>query len=127
VDKLRSHGLVYLATPYTKYPAGFHMAAVDAARIAADLMRAGVKVYSPIVHTHPLALYGNLDPLDHSIWLPFDETIMNLSDACCIGADMAGWETSFGVGHEISTFWRQEKPVYRLRAGVVSLHREFMR
>jgi hypothetical protein len=122
MDKLRAHSLVYLASPYTKYPAGFHMAAVDAACIAANLMREGVKIYSPIAHTHPLALYGNLDPLDHSIWLPFDETIMNLADACCVAADMTGWETSFGVGHEISHFWKREKPVYRLCGGVVSIH-----
>lgn len=127
MDQLRTHRLVYLASPYTKYPAGFHMAAVDAARIAADLMRAGVKVYSPIAHTHPLALYGNLDPLDHSLWLPFDQTIMDLADACCIAGDMVGWESSFGVQHEMKTFWGQQKPVYRLCDGVVSLHREFMR
>jgi len=119
VNRLKAHRLVYLATPYTKYPAGYHMAAVDAARIAADLLRIGVRVYSPIAHTHPLALYGNLDPLDHTIWLPFDEAIMGLSDALCIAGDMSGWETSYGVGFEIKTFRAAGKSVYLMRGNLV--------
>lgn len=108
---LQKYRLVYLGSPYTRYPGGFHMAAVDVARIAADMIREGVKVYSPIAHTHPLALYGNLDPLDHSLWLPFDQAIMDLSDAMCI-AGMEGWDTSYGVGFEIETFRKAGKPVY---------------
>src|SRR3990167_1959103 len=58
----------YLATPYTRYPAGIRAAFADAAKLAARLLVTGLKVYSPITHTHPLAIYGHLDPLDHAIW-----------------------------------------------------------
>ena len=45
--------LAYLATPYSKYPAGLQQAFVDAAKLAALLLRSGMNVYSPIAHTHP--------------------------------------------------------------------------
>src|SRR5436309_1862842 len=60
--------LYYLATPYSKYPRGLTAAFEDAANLAARLLQVGFRVYSPIAHTHPLAVYGKIDPLDHAIW-----------------------------------------------------------
>lgn len=106
--------LCYLATPYSKYKGGnlvqaFH----DAAQLAAELLAAGVRVYSPIAHTHPLAIHGNLDPLDHDIWLPFDEAMMEACD-CLIVAHMDGWDVSFGIAHEIEFFKNAGKPIFDL-------------
>lgn len=112
-EKLAEHKLCYLATPYSKYPAGIHVAFVDASIFAAHLLRHGIKVYSPIAHTHPLATYGNIDPLDHSIWLSFDEAMMNASDALVV-AEMDGWEVSKGIGYEMEVFRAAGKPIYRL-------------
>lgn len=109
----RPDGLAYLATPYSKYRLGLHQAFIDAAALAAKLLTAGVKVYSPIAHTHPLAIYGGLDPLDHEIWLPFDQAMMAASD-CLIVAQMEGWRESRGVAHEIAFFSLRAKPVYYL-------------
>lgn len=106
-------GLVYLATPYTRYPAGIHAAFADAARLAAALMIAGVKVYSPIAHTHPLAIHGGLDPRDLTIWLPFDEALMAKADALCV-AHLDGWDTSTGIAHEVRFFEAAGKPVFDL-------------
>ena len=106
--------LCYLATPYSKYKGGhLERAFVDASRLAAALLTTGVRVYSPITHTHPLAVYGDLDPLDHSIWLPFDEAMMEAAD-CLIVAHMDGWETSFGIAHEIEFFDKANKPIFDL-------------
>jgi hypothetical protein len=113
VTDLSSLGLIYLATPYSKYPTGIEMAFRDASKIAARMMMAGAKVYSPIVHTHPMAIYGNVDPLDHSIWLPFDEAIMSVSDTLVI-AMMPLWEGSFGIAHEAKIFRAAGKPVFYL-------------
>lgn len=107
---LAQYRLCYLATPYTKYEGGIDLAFAEAARIAALLLTTGVRVYSPIAHTHPLAIYGNLDPLDHSIWLPFDEAMMEAAD-CLIVARMKGWDVSYGVQHEIEFFRSDRKPV----------------
>lgn len=107
------HDLIYLATPYSKYPGGLDAAFEEASRVAAKLLRMGVKVYSPIAHTHPIAKYGNLDPLDHAIWLPFDQAIMDKASAMVI-AKMEGWEASTGIRHEIGVFGQAEKPIYYL-------------
>jgi hypothetical protein len=113
LNGIRTYPLVYLATPYSKYPEGIEVAFQDASRLAARLMEIGVKVYSPIAHTHPLAIYGGINPLDHSIWLPFDEAIMAKSDALLV-AKMPTWQTSYGIAHEISVFDKAGKPIYYL-------------
>jgi nucleoside 2-deoxyribosyltransferase len=105
--------LCYLATPYSKYRPSIEAAFIDASKLAATLLRAGVKVYSPIAHTHPIAVYGKIDPLDHAIWLPFDEAMMDIANVLIV-ARMDGWEASRGIAHEVDFFTRQGKPVYDL-------------
>lgn len=114
--------LAYLATPYSKYPGSIASAFVDASKLAAKLMVAGVRVYSPIAHTHPLAMYGNLDPLDHRIWLPFDEAMMAKADVLIV-AHMASWETSKGIAHEVEYFTRAKKPIFDLDPETLSMKR----
>lgn len=110
---LRSYPLIYLATPYSKYKGGISAAFAAAAKCAAKLVRERVKVYSPIAHTHPIAIFGSIDPLDHAIWLPFDEAMMEMSAALVV-ATMDGWRESFGVAHEIGVFARAAKPIFLL-------------
>lgn len=114
IEKLKGHRLVYLATPYSKYPGGIGEAFICAAKYAGRLLTAGVKVYSPIAHTHPIACFGELDPLDHSIWLPFDEAMMTAADAICV-LQMDTWEISKGIAHEIEFFQNAGKPVYFMK------------
>lgn len=108
---LTTYPLVYLATPYSKYSFGLERAFEDAAALAATMLRIGIKIYSPIVHCHPVGRFGNLDPLDHSIWLPFDEAMMRASAALLI-AHMPGWRESKGIAHEIDFFTRERKPIF---------------
>ena len=103
----------YLATPYTKYKPGIEQAFIDAAKLAAMLIRAGMKVYSPITHCHAIAVHGNLDPLDHSIWLPLDEAMMNACSVLIV-AHMEGWQESYGVAEEIKFFEAAGKPIFDL-------------
>src|SRR3990167_4220981 len=111
IDALKRYDLVYIATPYSKYPKGMGMAFAEAASITCQLMLAGIKGYSPIAHTHPLAIYGNVDPGNHDVWLPFDQAMMNKSDAMCI-IMMEGWKESKGITHEIEYFTKVAKPIY---------------
>jgi hypothetical protein len=114
------NGLQYLATPYSKYPAGIQVAFENACQIAARLLTRGIKVYSPIAHTHPIAIHGGLNPYDHSIWLPFDQAIME----CCSGliiAHMEGWETSYGISEEIDFFWKEGKDIYDLEPTTLTI------
>ncbi len=109
----RNLGLAYLATPYSKYPAGIFAAFADAAKLSARLLAAGIRVYSPICHTHPISFHGGLDPLDLTIWLPFDEAMMEKAD-CLIVAHMKGWDESKGIKHEIQFFENAGKPIFDL-------------
>jgi len=113
IDELRQFPLVYVGSPYTKYPLGIHLAFVEACRLTCKLMQMGINVYSPIAHTHPLATYGNVDPLSHAIWIKFDEAIMAKADAMIV-LMLDTWEKSYGVTHEIQSFKDSRKPVYYL-------------
>lgn len=109
-EELRKHDLVYLATPYSKYPKGQEMAFRDACALAAKLVRLKVKVYSPIAHAHPIAIHGGIDPLALDLWLDFDAAMMAKSDAILI-AQMEGWDRSSGIAHEMQEFRAAGKPI----------------
>lgn len=102
--------LWYVATPYSKYPGGIEKAFIDASKATADLMRQGMAVYSPIAHTHPIAIHGGIDPMDHGIWMPLDAHMMARCDGLAV-VMMPGWRESKGIGIEIDTFEKAGKPI----------------
>lgn len=114
--------LCYLATPYTKVLEGIDFAFRAAARLTGLLLRARVKCYSPIVHGHAIAMHAMIDPLDHSIWLPFDETMMRRCDVLLI-AHMPGWEESKGIAHEIEFFTKARKPIWDVDPATLTMTR----
>lgn len=122
LSDLKSYALIYVGTPYSKWADGLDAAFVEASKLTARLMQHGLKVYSPIAHTHPLAVHGNIDPLDHSIWLPFDGAMMDKADAMIV-AMMDGWFESKGVRHEIDVFNEAGKPVFFLNPADLSISR----
>lgn len=101
----------YLASPYGHAElAMMHYRFVKVCEVAAILLKEGYKFYCPIAHTHPIADYGKLPLVDHDIWLPFDEPMMEKSDALWIVC-MTGWGTSKGVHYERSKFVKDGKPI----------------
>ncbi len=106
-------GFAYLATPYSKYPEGIEPAWEDACAVAASLIRGGLNIYCPIAHTHPIAVRGRIDPLDHGVWLRVDGPLM-LAATSLIVAKLPGWADSVGVVHEIGEFRGSGKPVFGL-------------
>lgn len=111
LKSLNRHPLIYLATPYSSYKFGLHAAFVDAAKAAATLIKHSVHCYCPIAHTHPIAEYGAIDKLDHTIWLDLDSKMLALCDALVV-VNMEGWEISKGVRFEVDYFLRHHKPIY---------------
>jgi len=101
----------YLATPYSKYADGLEAAFIEAAKATAFFVKNGVRVYSPIAHTHPVAVHGGLDPLDHAIWLPADRPFMETAYGLVV-VKMPGWDASYGIGEEIKVFTAARKPVF---------------
>lgn len=108
----------YCATPYSKFHLGIEAAFEQACIQAALLISAGISVYFPICHTHPIAMQGGIDPLDHEIWLPADRAFMDAAKGLIV-CKMDGWQDSYGVGVEIETFKAAGKPVVFMEPGVV--------
>jgi len=102
-------GYIYLATVYSKYHEGLEAAHHIAARRLADLIRAGVPAFSPIVHCHSAARHGEIDPLDHDIWIPADAPFVRNASGLLVH-QMHGWRESKGIQIEIDEFQRVGKP-----------------
>lgn len=114
----RREGYWYLATPYSKYPRGLEEAFQEACRQSAVLIKAGIRAYSPIAHTHPIAVAGGMDPLDHGIWLPADRPFMDGAQGLIV-CKMDGWSASYGIGEEVKVFVAAGKPVIYMEPGQV--------
>jgi len=108
----------YLASPYSKYHAGIEAACGVVSQNAALLIKAGIPVYCPIAHTHPIAIHGDMDPLDHSIWLPLDKPFMDAAKGLIV-CMMDGWDKSYGVSVEIEEFKKAGKPIVYMEPGIV--------
>lgn len=100
----------YLASPYSKYEHGIVAAWEDICEQAALLIKAGIPIYSPIAHTHPIAVHGEIDPYAHSIWLPADLPLMQAAEGLIV-CMMPGWKESYGISEEIKEFEKAGKPI----------------
>lgn len=114
----------YVGSPYSKYPRGITQAHIDVCKEVARLIMLGLPVYSPIAHTHAIALHGELDPLDHEIWLPADQPMMDAARGLIV-LKMDGWEVSRGLRYEIDTFYGRGKPIVYLSPGAMPDPRMF--
>lgn len=106
-------GYWYLASPYSKYPQGIVAAFEEACRAAAWLIGRGIPIFCPIAESHPIALYGKLDTLDHDIWLANDAPKIEASVGMVI-CKMETWETSTGILWERDQFRDGKKPTVYL-------------
>jgi hypothetical protein len=117
-------GFFYLATPYRGFiapkrhstgeawgPAMSLQLAFDAAaKLSARLLDAGVDVYSPIAHSHPIAPFVSSFDGYSDKWLSLQEPFMSAAKGLLIGL-LPGWCTSSGVAHEWTYFIQHKKPV----------------
>jgi hypothetical protein len=109
-------GYWYVATPYSKYPAGLDAAYRDANQAAARLVtERGMRVFCPIAHSHSLcAIYGTEngigDALDPHFWEWLDAPLLDACHGVAV-VMMDGWSESRGVLHEIKTARKAGKPV----------------
>jgi hypothetical protein len=92
--------LVYQASPYSHPdPAVREARFQEVCRAAAHLMRAGLHVFSPIAHTHPISLAGKL-PGDWEYWKSYDEAVLSTCLTLAV-LKLDGWEQSKGVQGEV--------------------------
>ena len=93
-------GLIYLASPYSHPDPEVRQQRFETVCfVAANLMREGKHIYSPIAHTHPIALKGDL-PKGWDFWEQFDRKMLAACQELWV-VMMDGWRESKGVAAEI--------------------------
>ncbi len=109
-------GIWYVGSPYTKYHLGLPAAWSGVAYFAAALTRdTGLTLYSPIVHSHPLAFIGNINPLDGEFWLRLQRPMADAATGLIVYR-MTGWQESVGLAKEIEWFESANKPILSVYA-----------
>jgi hypothetical protein len=92
--------LIYLASPYSHPdPAVQQLRFEQVCKAAAEMMRTGLAVFSPIAHTHPIACAGEL-PGDWRFWERYDRAMLNACTELVV-LKLDGWHVSKGVTAEV--------------------------
>ena len=92
--------LVYLACPYSHHDPAVRLQRFEAAnKAAAKLMSEGIMIFSPISHTHPIALAGCL-PLGWEFWRAYDRAFLGHSHKIIV-LKLDGWRESVGIKGEL--------------------------
>jgi len=92
--------MIYIASPYTHAEADVmqdRFAAV--CMYASHLMQSGLLAFSPIAHSHPIAVRGGL-PRSFEFWDEFDRSILSICDAVHV-LTLDGWRESTGIASEV--------------------------
>lgn len=119
------HRPLYLATPYSKrvlddagqWDAHLSMlCALEAAVIAADLLRRGVTAVSPIAQAHLMVravIDGpqRIDPMDQALWGDWCAPLLAGCGAVFV-PDLPGWAASVGVLAEVTETLASNRPVF---------------
>ena len=105
-----NNGYWYVGTPYSKFPGGIDAAFKAACEVTGRLIVKGVPVFSPIAHSHPIAEHAGIDPMSHEIWLEADRPMMEAAYGMIVMM-LPGFDTSYGVAHEVEYFQKAGKPV----------------
>ena len=118
-------GLIYLASPYTKYPTGREAAFQEASRLTAVMLEHDFNVFGPITYSHPLTPFLRARTVDqeHEFWMRIDREIFRKCDAIVV-AMMEGWPSSKGVTEEIAWFRWANRPVWFLDPETLELELE---
>jgi nucleoside 2-deoxyribosyltransferase len=92
--------MIYLASPYSHPNPNVRQTRFEqACGAAAALIRAGVAVFSPVAHSHPIAHFGV--PTSWEFWAHVDREHLARSDVLAI-LTLPGWRESIGVTAEIA-------------------------
>jgi hypothetical protein len=101
--------LIYLCSPYSHPERTIRQARFESAcRAAAELIRQGKTVFSPIAHSHVLCQYGV--PSDWKFWQHLDRCYLEVCHEVVV-LMLDGWRESVGVQAEIAIARELGKPV----------------
>ena len=93
--------IAYLAVPYThEDPAIMEQRFIQVNKVASVLINNGEVIFSPISHTHPIKLAGDL-PGTWQFWDEFDRAYLEHCYKLYV-LMLDGWKESMGVQAEIN-------------------------
>lgn len=93
--------LIYLAVPYSHPDPKIAEQRFNIVnKVAANLIAGGLHIFSPISHSHPIAIIGNL-PTDFNFWINYDRSFLECSNKLIV-LMLDGWKESKGVTGEIA-------------------------
>lgn len=102
--------MIYLASPYTdRSRIVMRTRFKDACKAAGAFARHNVRVYSPIAHSHPIAIASSL-PTSWQYWKGHSEEMLAMCDELWI-LMLDGWDKSRGVLAEIEIAVRLALPI----------------
>jgi hypothetical protein len=114
--------MIYLASPYSAAEPAVRQQRFElACRAAAELIRRGKTVFSPIAHSHAICQLGL--PKEWAFWEKHDLTFLNLCDEVVV-LQLDGWQESIGVQAEIEAARRWGKPVTYLGVQGIASRRD---
>jgi hypothetical protein len=99
----------YLASPYSGTIQEEYNRFHQVCKVAGRIISPDNHVFSPISHSHPIAVRCDL-PVNHDYWLQFNRSWIEWADEIAV-AMIPGWDNSKGVNWEIAEAERQNKPV----------------
>lgn len=93
--------MIYLASPYTHAnPVVMNNRYIQACIACSEIMRRGHLVFSPIAHSHGIAVHGK-SPVGWGFWVDMDLHILRLCTEFWI-LKLPGWVESVGVRMEFN-------------------------
>jgi hypothetical protein len=118
--------LIYLAAPYSHdNPLVREGRFQQINKAASTLMKAGLHIFSPISHTHPIALAGGL-PTGWDFWCAYDTAMLEACFAFVV-LTLPGWDTSKGVAEETKIAQRLRLQHWRINLVNVAQFPEFLK
>lgn len=92
--------LIYLGCPYSHDDESVRLDRfAKVTLVASRFIQFGLPIYSPITHSHPMAIVGKL-PGDWSFWESYDRIFLSMSKKMIV-LKLKGWEKSVGLQNEI--------------------------
>ena len=101
--------MIYLAAPYSHPDSTVRVARFNAVtRYAADLLKQGVMVFSPITHSYPIACVSDIGD-SFAVWEQWNLDMLRRCDELWV-LQLDGWKESIGVEREITEAIAMEIP-----------------
>lgn len=106
--------LVYLASPYSHADAAVMQRRFEIVKeCTAALSRMGHVIFSPILHSHQMAVDHALPPDWEGFWKPIDTVFLHKADVLWV-LTIDGWRVSRGVTEEIQIMQDAKKDIFFL-------------